>query len=100
MHPPRFLRSQRLSDWPECFLEIACPLCEQRSFTIAVKGLLRWYGDRAFAEVLARLRCKFCRRKPGSVLLHASYGRENGGQQTSDWTLTIFPTSIDQMTGH
>lgn len=72
MHPPKFLPDHRLSDWPECVLEIRCRICGGRSASCAVKGLIRWYGDRTFAEVLARLRCKYCRKKPAPVYLCAS----------------------------
>lgn len=91
MHPPRFLQSQLLSDWPDCFLEIGCARCEERSFTIAVKGLRRWYGNLTFAELVSRLRCKYCGRKPGSVQLLASYSRYAGEKPAPDWTLTIVP---------
>lgn len=88
MHPPRFLQSHMLSDWPECFLEMRCRWCHQRSMTVAVKGLMRWYGNKTFAEVLSRLRCKFCRRTPASVCLLASK-RSGADSAAPDWALEL-----------
>ena len=59
--------------------------------TIAVKGLLRWYGNRTFAEVLSRLRCKYCRRSPAAVYLHAAQNSAAGGKPAAHWTFEILP---------
>jgi hypothetical protein len=88
MHPPRFLISHLLSDWPECFLEIRCRPCGDRSSQCAIKGLIRWYGDRTFAEVLARIKCKYCRKRPARVYLCASQHRE-GCKGLPDWAVEI-----------
>lgn len=55
MHPPRFLQSHRLSDWPECVLEIHCERRGGRSATCAIRGLMQWYGNLSFAEIFRRL---------------------------------------------
>ena len=89
MHPPRFLQSHMLSDWPECFLEIRCRWCEQRSMTIAVKGLMRWYGNKTFAEILSRLRCKFCRRRPSAVFLSTMRPGDPAATQRGQWTIVL-----------
>ncbi len=88
MHPPRFLQSHLLSDWPECFLEMRCRWCHERRMAVAVKGLMRWHGNKTFAEVLARLRCKFCRRTPASVRLLASKPSGEDSAATG-WTLEL-----------
>jgi hypothetical protein len=91
MHPPRFLLSHFLSDWPECFLEFRCERCGERSSTIAVKGLQRWYGNLPFADLLARLRCKYCRKKPTSVYLCASQHRTARMGPSPDWAIELTP---------
>lgn len=57
MHPPPFRRDHRLSDWPECRLELTCLWCRGRSTVPAIRLLLDQHGDCAFAELLRRLRC-------------------------------------------
>jgi hypothetical protein len=89
MHPPTFLLSHKLSTWPECFLEIRCERCEQRRLTIAVKGLMRWYGDRTFREIISRLRCKYCRRRPAVIHLQAFQKIVADGDPAVTWSLEI-----------
>ncbi len=80
-----------LSDWPDCVLEIRCHLCGGRSSQCAVKGLIHWYGDRTFAEILKRIRCKFCRRRPAPVYLCASHIREGCKGPDPDWAIELLP---------
>ena len=61
MHPPPFRLGQRLSDWPDCCLELHC--CRGQP-VFPVRLLIRDHGDRTFAEVLTKLRCKQCRKPP------------------------------------
>jgi hypothetical protein len=89
MHPPKFLYSHTLSLWPDCYLEMHCHRCEQRSAVIQVKGLLRWYGNRTFAEILSRLRCQFCRRRPSAVSLISERGEDASTTQPARWTLPL-----------
>jgi hypothetical protein len=89
MHPPRFLYSHRLSDWQECCLQMHCRLCEQRSAVMQVKGLMRWYGNRTFAEILSRLRCQFCRRRPSAVFLKTIRSADSNAAQGDQWTLDL-----------
>lgn len=91
MHPPQFLLSQLLSDWPDCILEMRCVRCNGRSMTCAVKGLMRWYGNCSFAVLLSRLKCKFCRRAPSPVYLCASPHRVFSDGPTPDWSIEIVP---------
>jgi len=39
MHPPPFYPSHRLSDWPDCCLEVRCP-CSERVVVLPVRLLL------------------------------------------------------------
>jgi hypothetical protein len=98
MHPPPFLVSHMLSAWAECSLEIYCERCERRRMTIAVKGLTSWYGNRTFAEVLSRLRCKYCRRSPAAVYLYASQAIAADEEPAAHWTLEIIPHRTDVST--
>jgi len=65
----KFSYHHRLSVWRDYRLEMHCCRCEQRSTSVEVKGLIRWHGDRTFAEILPRLRCMFCRQRPTFVSL-------------------------------
>jgi hypothetical protein len=79
VHPPPFRRQQRLSDWSDCRLELHC--CRGQS-VIPVRLLIRDHGDRTFIEVLAKLRCRQCRKPPGAIeLVPAPY--PEGRNQTS-----------------
>ena len=54
-----------------------------------VKGLMRWYGNKTFAEILSRLRCQFCGRRPSAVLLSAMRPGDEGAAQAGQWTLVL-----------
>jgi hypothetical protein len=94
MHPPKFLRTHLLSQWPECSLEIGCRRCETRTMTIAVKGLMRWYGNRSFADILDRLRCKYRRRRATTVRLHAARADEVAPNALTSWCLQIISETV------
>jgi hypothetical protein len=79
VHPPPFRRQQRLSDWPDCRLELHC--CRGQS-VYPVRLMLRDHGDRTFAEVLAKLRCRQCGRPPAPVYLCAGTSRAHHGRST------------------
>src|SRR3954451_21341288 len=54
LHPPSFNPSHRLSDWPDCVLELRCRC--GRITTPAVRLLRERCGrDPSFAELLSRL---------------------------------------------
>lgn len=80
MHPPAFSTHHRLSDWPECRLELHCPSGSGRCVDFPVRLLLQ-SGDRPFGDVLAKLRCKCCGGKPAPVYLVAGLTRrpDRGG---------------------
>jgi hypothetical protein len=70
VHPPPFPLGQRLSDWPDCRLELHC--CRGQS-VLPVRLMLRDHSDRTFAQVLAKLRCQKCHRPPAPVYLCAGH---------------------------
>lgn len=89
MHPPPFLQSHRLLDWPDTVLELRC--CKGVTF-YPVRLLAQRSGDLTFAQVLARLRCKKCGLKPsGPIYLCASYTRTFQGGCAPDWSIELVP---------
>lgn len=66
MHPPLFRKTHRLSDWPECVIELHCVHCRGGSVGYPVRLLIKREGDMTF-ENLRRLRCRRCQAvKPAS----------------------------------
>jgi hypothetical protein len=47
-------------------------------------------GDRTFAEILPRLRCKRCNRPPAPVYLCAGHREHNHGAP-ADWAIELAP---------
>ncbi len=90
MHPPSFLPSHLLSDWPECTLELRCP-CSPRIVQMPVRWMIAQRGDQPFAGVLAALRCSTCRGKPAPVYLVAGSPRTFCGGPPPDWSLELVP---------
>jgi hypothetical protein len=80
VHPPPFRPGQRLSDWPDCRLELHC--CRGQS-VFPVRLLMRDHGDRTSAEVLAKLRCKRFRRPPDWAIELVPVPYPAGGNQSS-----------------
>jgi hypothetical protein len=87
VHPPPFRPGQRLSDWPDCRLELHC--CRGQS-VFPVRLLLRDHGDRTFAQVLAKLRCRQCGKPPAPVYLCAGHRQHNMGAPP-DWAIELVP---------
>ena len=52
MHPPSFLPSQHLLDWPKCRLEMRCGCCGS-VVLFPAKLLAERHGKQTFAEFLA-----------------------------------------------
>ena len=50
---------------------------------------MRWCGDRPFADLLTRLKCKFCRHKPSQVYLLASSCQTNRVDSHPGWALKL-----------
>ena len=89
MHPPPFRPAQLLSDWPDCQLELHC--CAGTTI-YPVRLLAARHGDRTFADLLTRLRCKRCRRPPEQVWLCAGHRQFNHGAPP-DWAIELMPGS-------
>jgi hypothetical protein len=89
MHPPLFRKSQRLSDWPECVVELHC--CGG-SVGYPVRLLMKRKGDMTFENLLLRLRCKRCgRARPAPVYLVAGHHRTARYGPEADWALELVP---------
>ncbi len=89
MHPPAFCLDHRLSDWPECRLEVRCP-CSPRVALLPVRLLLE-RGDRSFGAALAGLRCSACKGRPAPVYLLAGQCRSFMHGPPPDWALELVP---------
>ncbi len=87
MHPPPFLMSHRLLDWPDCHLEVHC--C--KGVTVwPVRLLHEKHGNHTFESLLKRLRCSQCRRfRPAPVYLCAGRSREFAGGAAPDWAIEL-----------
>jgi hypothetical protein len=87
MHPPQFAIHHKLSDWPDCQLELQC--CKGTTI-VPVRMLANSHADRTFAEVLSRLRCQKCGKSPAPVYLCAGH-RESSGGAPADWAVELTP---------
>lgn len=88
MHPPPFLRSHLLSNWPDCSLELHCP-CSPRVTMLPVRMLHTRYGDRTFSVILDWLRCSSCGGRPLPVYLVAGHTRSFINGPPADWSLEL-----------
>jgi hypothetical protein len=59
MHPPQFRPTHKLSDWPECVIELQCG---GGSVGYPVGLLIKRKGDMTFENLVKRLRCQRCGR--------------------------------------
>jgi hypothetical protein len=89
MHPPKFRKDHRLSDWPDCYLELRCQAGCGRIVIPPIALLMRELGDTTFAEMLPKLRCRQCRAKPAPVFLCASFHRSHCGGPAPDWAIEL-----------
>lgn len=87
VHPPDFSVHHKLSDWPECRLDLRCPT-SGRSVDLPVCMLLQ-RGDRLFSEVIRRLRCQCCGRAPAPVYLVAGLMRRTGRGPPACWAVEL-----------
>lgn len=90
MHPPPFHPEHRLSDWPECRLEVRCR-CSERVALLPVRLLTEQRGDRRMLDVVAGLRCSACRGKAGPVYLVAGQSRSGTHGPPASWSLELVP---------
>ena len=86
-HPPAFLLSHRLLDWPKCWLEVHCAVCKS-TILHPTKLLAERHGNRSFQEVLGRMRCKKCGAPPETVYLCAGHRTRCGGPPP-DWAIEL-----------
>jgi hypothetical protein len=92
MPPPLFRKTHRLSDWPECVIELHCLHCLGGSVGYPVRLLIQRQGDMTFENLLRRLRCKRCHAvKPAPVYLVAGHHRTARGGPDADWSLELAP---------
>jgi hypothetical protein len=88
MHPPRWYPQHRLMDWPDCNLDLQCS-CGAGTTTYPCKLLASRHGNRTFADVLPRLRCKRCGQAPREIYLVAGFQREIAPGPDPDWSLPL-----------
>jgi len=93
MHPPQFSTSQKLSDWPECRLEVRCT-CSEWSVLYPVRMLIEQHGDQTFDDLLLKLRCSKCRRRSGSVHLIAGQARRVEPGRLPSWSVELTTPSV------
>jgi hypothetical protein len=80
MYPPLFRKTHRLSDWPQCVIELHCLHCRGGSIGYPVRLLIERQADMTFENLLRRLRCKRCHGvKPAPVYLVAGHHRTARG---------------------
>lgn len=89
MHPPSFSIHQKLSDWPDCRLELRC--CGGRSVVYPIKLVIERHGDRTFQALLGKLRCENCGGSPSPVHLLAGFARTFSFGAPPDWTVELVP---------
>jgi hypothetical protein len=92
MHPPPFRKTHRLSDWPECVIELHCLHCRGGTVLSPVRLLIKRQGDMTFEALLRRLRCKRCRGvNPAPVYLVAGHHRTDCRGPDPDWSIELVP---------
>jgi hypothetical protein len=94
MHQPMLRIQHRLSDWPDCVVELQC--CGG-SVGLPVRLLIQRRGDITFEALLKRLRCKRCEKSnPAPVYLVAGItGRRGmGPRRTGRWSWCRRPNSV------
>ena len=81
---------QRLSDWPDCHIELRCSGCGGLPGG-GVKLLRKRFGDPSFADLVPRLICKHCRAKFAPVYLVAGHTRTFCHGGSPDWAVELVP---------
>ena len=90
MHPPRFLPTHAIQDWPHCHLEARCPACG-KVVVVPLRMLRLDYGGARVLDIVAKLRCATCKVKPAPVYLCASPHRTSLGGPATDWAIELVP---------
>jgi predicted RNA-binding Zn-ribbon protein involved in translation (DUF1610 family) len=88
MHPPRFLPSHLIADWPDCHLELGCPQCGKVAI-VALRMFCRDHGHARVLDLVDRLRCQGCGTKAAPVHLCASTTRSFGDGPKADWAIEL-----------
>jgi hypothetical protein len=57
--------------------------------TIQVAGLIRWHGDKTSAEIVRRLRCMFCRRRPTFPSLVPMSASDTAMKHGGGWSIML-----------
>jgi hypothetical protein len=90
--PPIFRKQHRLSDWPECVIEVHCLHCRGGTVLSPVRLLIKRHGDMTFENLLRSLRCKRWRAaKPAPVYLVAGHHRTARGGPDPYWSIELVP---------
>ncbi len=87
LHPPAFQPSQRLLNWPECRLEMRCSSCKS-TVLFPTKLIAQRHGNLSFSEVLGRIKCSRCGKRPETVYLCAGHRSRSGGPP-ADWAIEL-----------
>ena len=72
--PPAWNQNQRLLEWPECTLDLSCTCGFSSGYPC--KLLAARHGNRTFADLLPRLKCRVCRSAPAEIFLVAGHQRQ------------------------
>lgn len=89
MHPPLH-PDHKLSDWPDCTIEVRCP-CSERVAVFPVRLLINQRGDRTISAVVQSFRCTKCKGKPAPIYLVAGQTRTFNYDPPPDWALELVP---------
>jgi hypothetical protein len=80
----------KLSDWPDCHLEMRRAACSGRTVLFPMKLLMERHGNTTFADLLAKLRCSKCQHRPAPVYVCAGTKRTPGnGGGPPDWAIQL-----------
>jgi len=89
MPVPTFSYLHKLSVWRDYRLQMHCCCCHQRNTTIQVAGLIRWHGDKTFAQIVRRLRCTFCRQRPTFLALVPMSASDTTMKHGGGWSIML-----------
>jgi hypothetical protein len=89
MPAQKFSYNHRLSVWRDYRLEMHCCRCDQRTTGMEVAALIRWHGDKTFEEIVRRLCCGFCRRRPTFLALTSNASSTAAEKHGARWCLIL-----------
>ena len=94
MHPPRFHPHHTVHDWPDCHLEVRCPICG-KMVIVALRTFRLDFGGARVLDLVGKLTCRVCGAKPAPVYLCASPNRTFVGGHAADWATELVPPPKD-----